>query len=355
MLGFDYSYIFPATNDRVPCVYVENSQVVNLDANDPISVSYDNECPFDDIKTGTKNPELLRMNYSHGHNQSIVNGVGRIGYMRGGEKATWKDEDLAEAFLEKSKSFINENEDQPFFLFYTLHQPHVPRLPSARFLNSTKLGPRGDVIAELDWCVGGLTDYLASRNLLENTIIIFSSDNGPVLDDGYKDDAESLNGAHLPAGPLRGGKYSKFEGGARIPLIVSWKGNIKSQTSQALLSQVDFMASFAKMLNVKLEESDAPDSQEMIDVILGEKQEGREDLLFESVSGGEVLRQGKWAYLSPSPGPQVNVYTNTELGNSLDHQLYNMDYDINQRKNVAQFYPEVVEKMNKRINEIKGK
>lgn len=190
-LGFDESFIFPATADRVPCVYIEGRRVVNLEPEDPIEVTYDEECVFDDIPTYYKNPELLNMRSSHGHDMSIIGGIGRIGYMRGGKKALWRDEDLAETFLNRVIKFIDDTQEkeQPFFLYYALHQPHVPRVPSERFRGATELGPRGDVIVEMDWCVGELYKELQRLGILEDTMIVFSSDNGPVLDDGYLDGA----------------------------------------------------------------------------------------------------------------------------------------------------------------------
>ena len=156
-VGFDECFIFPATADRVPCVYFDGRNVVDLDPRDPITVRYDvAENPFPEMPTGRDNPELLKMHASHGHDNTIVNGVGRIGFMRGGKAAMWRDEDLAETFLERAKAFVTENKHKPFFLYYALHQPHVPRLPSQRFEGVTGLGPRGDVIAEMDWCVGEL-------------------------------------------------------------------------------------------------------------------------------------------------------------------------------------------------------
>lgn len=149
-LGFDYSFIFPATNDRVPSVYLKNRWVENLDPSDPIEVSYASENPFEDIPTASENPEMLRMMHSHGHDDSIINGIGRIGFMRGGEKARWRDEDLADRFLDELKQFISRNKKEPFFAFYAMHQPHVPRVPHPRFLGSSGLGPRGDVIVEMD-------------------------------------------------------------------------------------------------------------------------------------------------------------------------------------------------------------
>lgn len=353
-LGFDESFIFPATADRVPCVYVEGRSVVNLDPEDPIEVSYEEECPFDDIPTYHKNPELLTMESSHGHDMSIVEGIGRIGYMRGGKKALWKDEDLAETFLGRALRFINESQDsgQPFFLYYALHQPHVPRVPSARFRGATALGPRGDVIAELDWCVGELMKELERLKILDDTIIIFSSDNGPVLDDGYVDKAYELNGTHRAAGPLRGGKYSKFDGGTRIPFIVSCPGLVRKGVSHALVSQLDLFASFAHMLGTPLGQESAVDSQDMYEALIGADPVGREELMVEDVSCGKMLRRGNWTYLSPSEGAPFKKEVRIETGLSKDPQLYNMDYDIGQQENVAWDYEEVVEDMEARLQEI---
>ena len=201
-VGFDHSFIMADTQDRVPTVYIENGYVVNLDPNDPIEVNFKN----DDygLPSGTKNPELLTMKWHHGHNKAIVNGVPRIGYMKGGEKAKWSDIDMADKFLDEAKKYIDKVKDKPFFLFYTLQQPHVPRTPHPRFVGSSGMGPRGDVIKEADWCIGELYNHLEENNLLENTIIIISSDNGPVLNDGYYDDAVEKLGDHTPAGKLRG-------------------------------------------------------------------------------------------------------------------------------------------------------
>lgn len=351
-VGFDYSFIFPGTNDRVPCVYVKNHQVVGVEEADPIEVSYEPECPYEDIDTYAKNPEKLRMKSSHGHNMSIVNGIGRIGYMRGGKNAVWKDENLAADFLEESKKFIDGCQEQPFFLLYTVHQPHVPRVPNERFRGMTGLGPRGDVIAELDWCVGELMAHLEKGGMLENTLILFSSDNGPVLNDGYQDRAVELNGAHHPTGPLRGGKYSKFDGGARIPFLAYWKGTIQPLISDALLFQGDLAASFAAMLGVKLQDGDLPDSENHLDVLLGQTMSGRWEVMYESVSKAKVLRQGKWEYLEPSDGGPLEINTGIELGNSPRGQLYNMLYDPGQREDVADRYPQVAETMDRRIREI---
>ena len=131
-VGFDESYILAATNDRVPCVYVHDRHVEGLDPNDPIEVVYGRPGAFPDVPTGREHPELLRMRYSHGHDGTIVNGVSRIGEMRGGAAALWDDEAMAEVFLERARGFVRRHADGPFFLYYAFHQPHVPRIPGTR-------------------------------------------------------------------------------------------------------------------------------------------------------------------------------------------------------------------------------
>src|SRR4051812_4680708 len=258
-LGFDYSFIIPATGDRVPCVFVENHRVANLDPKDPIRVNY--EHAIGDEPTGKKNPEMLRVHPSHGHDMAIVNGVSRIGYMTGGKSALWVDEDIADTITGKAVNFIGQNKANPFFLYFATHDIHVPRLPNKRFAGKTPMGPRGDAIAELDWSVGQVLDALDRNGLARNTLVIFSSDNGPVVDDGYKDDAVEKLGGHKPAGPLRGGKYSRFDGGTRIPMMARWPGRIKADTqSAALFSQVDLYASFGALTGGKPAAGAAPDS-----------------------------------------------------------------------------------------------
>ncbi len=177
-IGFDYSFIMAATGDRVPCVYIENQQVVNLDPSDPIAVSYAE--PFPGEPTGEKNPELLRMTPSHGHNQAIVNGIPRIGYMKGGKQALWRDEEIGDRITEKALRFIGDNRDKPFFLYLGTNDIHVPRVPNERFIGKSGMGPRGDAILSFDHTVGKVLACLDSLGIADNTLLIISSDNGPV-------------------------------------------------------------------------------------------------------------------------------------------------------------------------------
>ncbi len=219
-IGFDESFIIAGTGDRVPCVYVENQRVAGLDPRDPIEVNYQHK--VGDEPTGRENPELLKMPLSHGHDFTIVNGISRIGWMQGGKSARWVDEDMADTLVSKATAFIERHQQEPFFLYFPTHDAHVPRVPHARFKGKSGCGVRGDAIQQLDWCVGQVMETLDRLRLTDKTLIIFTSDNGPVLDDGYADGAVADANGHIPAGPWRGGKYSTYEGGTRVPFLVRW-------------------------------------------------------------------------------------------------------------------------------------
>ncbi len=328
-VGFDYAYIMAATQDRVPTVYIENGLVVRSDPNDPIEVSYQENFPGE--PTGMDNPELLKMKWHHGHYNTVVNGISRIGYMKGGAEARWVDENMADTFLVRAQNYIVEHKDEPFFLYYALQQPHVPRTPHSRFIGKTDMGPRGDVIMEADWCIGELINTLESEGLLENTLIILSSDNGPVLNDGYYDEADTRVGNHNPAGPLRGGKYSLFEAGTRVPFITYWKGQINPAVSDALISQVDLFSSLSSLIG---NESRTGDSEELLKVFLGEKDQGRSELVMEA-TGRTAFRKGEWVLIPPYKGPALSKNVNIEIGNAPDYQLYNLKEDVGEQNNLA--------------------
>ncbi|HCF80174.1 MAG TPA: arylsulfatase, partial [Porphyromonadaceae bacterium] len=122
--------------------------------------------------------------------------------------------------------FIERNKDNPFFLYFGTNDIHVPRYPHGRFRGKTDMGYRGDAILQFDWSVGEVVRALKEAGVYDNTLIIITSDNGPVVDDGYQDEAVEKLKNHKPWGPFRGGKYSTFEAGTRVPFIVHWTGNV---------------------------------------------------------------------------------------------------------------------------------
>lgn len=348
-IGFGESFIMAATGDRVPCVYVENRRVVNLDPTDPIKVSFKD--PIGNEPTGRANPELLKMKHSHGHDFTIINGIGRIGYMTGGKSARWKDEDMADIFTEKAVSFIEKHQAEPFFLYFSTQDIHVPRVPHERFTGKSGMGPRGDVILQLDWTVGQVMQTLDRLNLTKNTLVIFSSDNGPVVDDGYHDQAVELLNGHTPAGSLRGGKYSAFDAGTRVPFIVRWPGQVKAGVSNALVSQIDLLASFAALTHQTFDATTAPDTKDYLPAFLGKDKKGR-DYLIEHAGTFSIIK-GDWKYIEPSQRAKKSIETNTELGNDPQPQLYNLAKDIGEKINLAETNLEKVKELQGLLKEVK--
>jgi arylsulfatase A-like enzyme len=290
------------------------------------------------------------MKWHHGHYNTVVNGISRIGYMKGGTDARWVDENMADTFLVRAQQYILAHREEPFFLYYALQQPHVPRTPHPRFVGKTGMGPRGDVIAEADWCIGELVATLEENGLLENTLIILSSDNGPVLNDGYYDDAVEKLGNHTPSGPLRGGKYSLFEAGTRVPFISYWKGHIDPAVSDALVSQVDLFSSLARLAGSEVRSSD---SEELLEVFLGKQVRGREELILEA-TGRTALRKGDWVMIPPYKGPSLIENVHIENGNAPDYQLYHLKEDIGEQDNQAQSQPDKLKALIDRYQEIRG-
>ena len=342
-IGFDYSFLIPATGDRVPCVFVENHRVAGLEKDDPIRVSYQEK--VGDWPTGKEHPELLKMHPSHGHDQTIVNGISRIGYMTGGKAALWTDENIADTLVRQAKEFIARNQDKPFFLFFSAHDIHVPRVPHERFAGKSGLGPRGDVILQFDWAVGALMEQLDKLGLAENTLVILTSDNGPVLDDGYHDKAVELISSHKPSGYLRGGKYSAFEGGSRVPFIVRWPGKVNSGVSDALFSQLDLLASFARLTGVEIDSLAGPDSFDRLDVLLGKSKEGRSHVVEQALNGTLSLVSGDWKYIEPRKGPELMKNVNIETGYSMEPQLYNLEKDPGEKENLAAAHPDKLKEL----------
>ena len=353
-IGFNYSFIMPATGDRVPCVYLENHRIVDLDPSDPIQVDYRQKVGTE--PTGKENPELLKMKFSHGHDNTIINGVSRIGWMTGGKRARWIDEDMADVLTAKAISFIERKKASPFFLYFATHDIHVPRLPHSRFAGKSGMGPRGDAILQLDWTVGAVLQALDRLKLTSNTLVILTSDNGPVIDDGYVDEAVSRLGSHRPSGKLRGGKYSAFDGGTRVPFIVRFPGKVKAGTStDALFSQVDLFASFAALTGYKMTAQEGTDSYNMLSSLLGTTRKGREHLVEQSINSTLSLLQGPWKYIESSNGQALNKLTNTELGNLPTPQLYNLVTDLGEQRNVADAHPGIVKSMEAKLKSIRTK
>lgn len=352
-VGFDYSFLLPSTNDRVPCVYLENYRVVNLDSNDPLYVGTkkpdDPRCTlYPDGKTNTE--AMTYYQSSHGHENSVINGIGRIGYMAGGKAALWDDATMADEFISQAKKYIKSNKDRPFFLYFSSQDIHVPRAPHPRFKGKSELGYRGDAMVQFDWSTGQLMKMLEENGLADNTIVIFTSDNGPVYDDGYDDGttvktstADNDRG-HYAAGPYRGGKYQIYEGGTRVPFLIRWPGKIKPGISDALVSQIDLVASFAEMLDIELGKDQARDSRSNLKALLGKDKVGLDYMIEEA--GRLALRKGQWKYVRPRKQGKAKGKVN------VSGELYNLKDDIAEKDNVITMYPERAAEMAELLNKL---
>ena len=349
-IGFDYSFLIPATLDRVPTVFVENQQVVNLDPNDPITVSYDHKVGTD--PTGLERPDMLKFGADTQHSNTIVDSISRIGYMSGGKAARWKDQEIPFVLLNKTKSFLSNNKSNPFFLYLAYTDIHVPRDPNIRFKGKSTMGRRGDAIAQMDWLTGEVMRMLDSLQLTKNTLVIFTSDNGPILDDGYDDKAEQLVGDHQPGGSYKGGKYSAYEAGTRVPTIVYWQDKVKPGVSNAMMNQVDIFASLAHLTGQTLKASGAPDSFDMLDAWLGHSQQGRYTMLEESFT--LAVRDGNWKYIAPqvknTPAWLKDKKVPTGLSNKA--QLYNLQQDAAEQVDVAAAHANEVQRMQTMLDKI---
>ncbi len=354
-IGFDHCFLLPTTNDRVPQVYVEDHRVLNLDASDPLWVG--DEKPSDDHPTGLTHRDTLKMDWSRGHNMTIHNGISRIGFYTGGHAARFRDEDLADKWVERSNAWIEANKASPFFLFFSSHDLHVPRIPHERFQGKTKLGFRGDAIIQLDWCVGELTKTLDRLGLADNTLIIFCSDNGPVMDDGYADGAIEKVGVHRAAGPFSGGKYSVMEGGTRTPFIAKWPWRIKPGVSDKMVCTIDLAASLAALTGVPLQENDCLDSFDIHKALLGESDaKGRDHLVQQDNGklGNYGLRTGKWKLQRHDSKLARNTVVETDLANTPvpQFQLFDLEKDPAEKHDLLSQQPDRAKKMQQQLETI---
>ena len=345
-VGFDESYIMAATGDRVPCVFIRNGEVVNGDPNDPIQVSYEEDFTFPgEVTARGASPEQLKTllkpwgrSADKQHDKTIIDGISRIGHMSGGKAALWKDQEIADTINQAAANFIRESAGKPIFLYFCTNDIHVPRDPHPRFRGKSGLGIRGDVTVQMDDSLGAVRKALAEAGYKpEETLIIFTSDNGPAIADGYLDGAKEDCAGHNPAAPYSGGKYTLREGGTRIPFIVHWPGKVEPGKSAALVSQVDLARSLATLIGFTPPEGQMYDSEDVLPALLGQDAKGRHELVEHNHGKNLALRRGSLKLLP--------------VGNKWE--LYDVDKDPAETQNIAAEHPQEVDSMKARIREIK--
>ncbi len=348
-VGFDHSFILAATGDRVPCVYLQNGDVVGLDPADPIEVSY--VAPFAGEPLGRTHPQLLKKHArSNGpqHNCALINGIPRIGYMKGGKSALWKDEDMADRLTDEAIRFIAESArmDKPIFMYFATNDIHVPRDPHKRFIGKSGIGIRGDVTIQMDDCLGRLRTALTQHGY-SDCLFIFSSDNGPVINDGYFDGSIRDCKGHNPVAPmsagkwrdgkLTGGKYGIMEGSTRVPFIVCWPGHTGGSNSAALISQVDLARTLAELAGTEVPAGALRDSRNLLPALLGHDSVGA-PYIIESNNGGTLaLRSGSYKYYR----------------NGKTEHLYDLSVDLQEQNNIAAKHPELTQQLRKQLLQLR--
>jgi arylsulfatase A-like enzyme len=267
---------------------------------------------------------------------TIVNGISRIGWMTGGRAARWKDEDMADEITKRAVRFIADNKAKSFFLYFATHDAHVPRVPHPRFKGTSGHGLRGDCIQQLDWCVGEIIAELDRNKLTDNTLIIFTSDNGGVMDDGYIDGTATDASGHRCNGSLRGYKGGLYEGGHRVPFIARWPGHVPAgKVSGELICHVDLLATAAALVGKPLAKDAGPDSFDILPALLAEKpaKPCRESLIHQAGGGALALRKGNWKLISAGPKKKAGP------------ELFDLAADPGEQRNLAAEKPDIVKEL----------
>jgi len=337
-LGFDYYFGVPFVNSGPPYVYVENDHVVGLEENDPL---IHGGKPISETQIY---PDKSRNSFS------------------GGTKAhaLYKDDEIGTTLAGKAVKWINDQKDNPFFLYLATTNIHHPFSPHPRFKGTSESGRYGDFVHELDWIVGEVMKALKDAGVADNTLVVFTSDNGGMLNVGGQ---EAWELGHKMNGELLGFKFDGWEGGHRVPFIARWPGKITPDSkSSQLLSNVDLLATMAALTGYELQKNDAPDSYNMIPAFIEDPiQSIRNHLVISPFKRKNlVLRVGDWVYMGSKggggwnggkPGSHIlggpaalrfagEVNSDIEDGklkpDVQEEQLYNLKSDFSQSTNVAE-------------------
>jgi len=345
-VGFDYYFGVPIVNSHPPFVYVENHRVVGLDPADPF------------VMKGTSP--------SKPYPEKFLNkGIS-------GAKAAhdlYKDEEVATTLTQKAVEWIRGHREGRFFLYLATTNIHHPFTPHPRFKGTSGCGLYGDFIHELDWVVAQVLQTLDELNLAKDTLVVFTSDNGGMLNGGGK---KAWTAGHRLNGNLLGFKFGAWEGGHRVPFIVRWPGRVPVETrSDQLISNIDILATLSAIVGYTLKDADAPDSFNVLPAWTGNPDKPiRDHLIQASVTSGHIaLRTGRWVYITQQGsggfgnGLKEVAFTgevNSDVTpdgkirkDAPPAQLYDLQADLSEAKNVFREHPEVVNEMKSRLEKYK--
>ena len=345
-LGFDTYFGVPVVNSHPPFVYVDNHRVVGLVPEDPFV-------------------------YGERANTQVFSEKRKLDDIGGAEAAhaLYKDREVGTRLTEKSVEWIKANKNDPFFLYLATTNIHHPFTPAPRFQGTSESGRYGDFVHELDWIVGEVMDTLEEEGLSDNTLLIFTSDNGGMFNVGGQD---SWKDGHRMNGDLLGFKFGAWEGGHRVPFIARWPGNVPAgSVSDQLVSNVDLLATMAALVEQPLNEKEGPDSFNVLPALTGSpKKQIRDHLVLSPLRKTHLaLRKGKWVYIGAQGsggfrgkletdfergGPGAHLLTkqiNSDIAdgklkpNAPPAQLYDLDADPSQTTNLYHQHPEIVREL----------
>ncbi|TWT58614.1 Arylsulfatase [Thalassoglobus neptunius] len=354
-LGFDSYFGVPVVNSAPPYVFVENERIVGGDPDDPLVHLGRNK--KDEVTAITEIPPEAAQRSPNQFGGAVE------------AHRRYNDYEVGTTLANKSVEWIGSHQDKPFFLYLATTNIHHPFTPAKQFQGTSQCGLYGDYIHELDWIVGEILTCLDENGLTDDTLVVFTSDNGGMFNHGGQ---AAFEAGHRQNGDLLGFKFGVWEGGHRVPFIVRWPGKVKSGTvSDQLFGNVDMLATFAALTDQQLDSKQQADSVNMLPALLGETEETLRDHLILAPHKGTHLsvRKGKWIYIpnqgsggfnGKKPGdhtfggpPAVHfvgsVNSDIEDGkirkDAPPAQLYNLEDDRSQTQNVINEHPELVEEL----------
>ncbi len=327
--GFDY-YFGDGTINFPPYAWIENDRIIEA----PTEMMYTDNIGFETME-------------------------GSWEFRPGPRVKGWNPYEVLPALTDKTVEWINNHsKEQPFFLYFSLPSPHAPIIPNEEFIGKSDAGGYGDFVYQTDWVIGQVLNAIKENGFEDNTIVIFSSDNGP---EAYAFE-RARNYGHFSMGDLRGLKVDIWEGGHRVPMIIKWPGHIEAgSVSGKLISQIDYMSTLAAITGIKLPEGSAPDSYNFLPTLLGKKYDfpEREVLIHNTYQNRWAVREGDWLYMNTNSGEhrimpeffkELRGYTDFET----EGLLFNLENDIEQRVNLYSVYPEKVKEMDRLITDYKN-
>ncbi|MDD2952086.1 MAG: arylsulfatase [Parabacteroides sp.] len=311
-VGFDYFYGIAGSLDMTPYVYVENEMPTSL----PDRVTSDTGMRF--WREGPTGADF-------DHEQTLPN------------------------FIKRAEDFIAQKAqgDKPFFLYLPLPAPHTPILPIKEFQGKSGLNPYGDFVLMVDAMVGRVAEALDKAGISENTILVFTTDNGCSPQARYE---ELLPKGHNPSYIYRGHKADLYEGGHRVPCVVRWPAKIKHHAIDQTICLTDFMRTFSALAGVRLTDKEGEDSYDLSPALLNEKPQPviREATVHHSIDGDFTIRKGDWKLLLAAGSGGWSYPTQDDLAKMSDYpkfQLYNLADDPGETTNVCAQHPEVVKEL----------